>query len=341
MSGNNSNTKLSVKPAGSRPLLPRENYGEEAKNGAAPPASSSSDDQNTPLSTQYDVVDTKSDVEEKKEPKEKISGEKLMGKLKQFSSESWGGAGKIIFGAIIIAVLAGFSFFFNLLPMFEDINRTDSDDKSHRGIASTLNTNSPLAGNSGLFFHSMTAGLFVLGSASALALSFAANKDAIFVSILGTLVLSFVYHLSVLSVIALNTFWYWAWTGTIIVLGVILAGLGIYSLNNSYKAAKDAVEKNKGVDDPAEEKSDDEKKDDDKKDDDKKDDEKIAPAEEKPVLYSEEDLANISSRRTISMVLGFVSLASGIGLVYAHYDMSKLIKSQDDKTVTPVPTTSA
>lgn len=136
--------------------------------------------------------------------------------LSAYGDEQWGSPLKIIATSGVVALLMLFIFYYQSVPFFEVPDQTNS---SH-GI---LSTSSEIIKFGDGFFNCLAAALAIFSAAGALSLCFDKNQTAMIVGVLGVLLLSIVYYLTIASARDLkeNSFLAWTLIAIVGVLGVL------------------------------------------------------------------------------------------------------------------------
>lgn len=247
----------------------------------------------------------------------------------KYSSQSWGSPLTPLIGLFIFAVLLGFSFFFTLLPMFEDITRTPTDERSPRGLFHSNNLDSFINLGSG-FLVTFIAALFIFSAAALCGLSYGEGSKFLMYSVVALLFLGFSYHLCVVAARDVNSTWFMIWSVISVLASVAIGGLGFYRIMQNEKMAKEAEENNGVVGAP--------KETDALIQDGEKSSETVKDHDDKPTVLSPNDIESIKLRYKLGMVFLVVLVIGLILLVWAHWEMYTVLSEEDEKTRPPVPT---
>lgn len=231
-----------------------------------------------------------------KNPTTRPFGVGKLDSFKKFSEESWGAVGKILIGAILVAVLMGFSFYYTVTPLFKDVTQ---ESGSSTGMAASSNTGNAWYSSGSGFLIVLAATLFILAAGCAAALCFPMNRDSIVIAILAVILLGFMYHFAVQSAIDLYGTWFFLWSAVVVVFGGILL---FWSYNTINVTLDDTLITRRNV----------------PNDDDNK------------VALLTNNIKEIGERKKVVMGLGILGIVSGLVLLVSHWEIWNLI----DKTNT-------
>lgn len=136
--------------------------------------------------------------------------------LSAYGDEQWGSPAKILATSGVVALLMLFIFYYQSVPFFQ---LPDEANSSH-GI---LSTSSEIIKFGDGFFNCLAAALAIFSAAGALSLCFNKNQTAMVIGVLGVLILSIVYYLTIASARDLkeNSFLAWTLIAIVGVLGVL------------------------------------------------------------------------------------------------------------------------
>lgn len=146
-------------------------------------------------------------------------------------NEEWGSPGFVLAGSVIASVIASFSIYYTIVPLYREVTGptpSDGEGLLHSGQTE----NAWYSAGSG-FVLALLIGLFMICAAGCLALTFATNKDAIIVAILAVIGLSLAFNFAFRACEDLLQYQFILWTIVAVVVGVLSIVYGIMQLRKS------------------------------------------------------------------------------------------------------------
>lgn len=160
---------------------------------------------------------------------------KLKEKYSRTMDEKWDSPLLVIAGSSVAAIIAAFSIYYTVVPLFHEVTGTPSDGE---GILHSTGTENAWYSTGSGFVLVLLIAVFMVCAAGCLSLVFATNKDAIIVGILAVIGLSLAFNFAFRACEDLLDYQFILWTLVAVLVGVAMIVYGIMQVRWSMSAPK-------------------------------------------------------------------------------------------------------